>query len=268
MRFPQDILHFLYLVFFKPLSLEKQIRQADPTITTAAILLARFDGGSLKPLRRLVIYYALIAPTLLCFGTGVILWNLGMSVNWLNLTLYLFIGIVLGLSFGVQFCVAFLLPFSVTVAIWSSISFTLPLGIFFSMMLGLAYGLRASSAAWGLTAGLVYILVLSFVIDPVSGLAIGAAFLTGYFRIVFYLVEAPLSWTLAALSARADAFTLWRFHPILWDEVIWFPLPGLDRHLLAILREDERAARDPIAHVRESFRQRWAAEKVTTKTFS
>ncbi|MFZ5857391.1 MAG: hypothetical protein ACOYZ6_11220 [Chloroflexota bacterium] len=268
MSFPQDLLRFLALVFFKPLSLEEQIRQIDPTITTAAIVLARFDGGSLKPLRRLVIFYALVLPILLCFGTGALLSKLGMSVNWLNLTLYLFIGIALGLSFGVQFCVAFLLSFSVTVAIWSSISVTVPLGIFFSLMLGFAYGLRASSAAWGVTAGLVYSIVLGLLIDPISGLSIGAAFLIGYFRIIFYLVEAPLSWTLATFSARGDALTLWRFHPILWDEVIWLPLPGLDRHLRAIQRQDEQASRNPIAYVQASFRQRWAAETITAKPFS
>jgi hypothetical protein len=40
------------------------------------------------------------------------------------------------------------------------------------------------------------------------------------------------------------------------------PLPGLDKHLLAIQREDEAAARAALRQVQESFQQGWAAEKV------
>jgi hypothetical protein len=39
------------------------------------------------------------------------------------------------------------------------------------------------------------------------------------------------------------------------------PLPGLDKHLLAIQRQDEAAARAALQQVQQSFRQRWA-EKI------
>jgi hypothetical protein len=132
-------------------------------------------------------------------------------------------------------------------------------------MLGLAYGLGGNSARWGLTAGLVYAVFLSLLLSPWMGLSIGAAFLIGYFRIMFYILEAPLSWILGRLAAKGDALRLWQIHPVAWDELIWFPLPGLDQHLLAIQRQNEAAAEAAMYQVQESFRQGWAVERVLEK---
>lgn len=261
MRFPRDLLRFLYLVFFQPALLDEHINQVASSTTTAIELWKRRLEASVRPLWRLAFFHIVITPFALAFGTGIILTQLGMDMNWLKLVFYLFVAIVLTLSFSVPFCVAFLLPFSVTAAIWSSLPFSQALVVFFSLMLGLAYGLRAKDARWGWIAAAVYGLVLGILINPLSGLTIGATFLTGYFRIIFYLVEAPLSWTLGMLSGRGNALRLWRFHPVLWDALIWFPLPGLDRHLLAIQRQDEPASGTPILHVQGSFRQSWAAKR-------
>ena len=202
--------------------------------------------------------YILVVPWLLAFGTGVLLSQLGIDVDWPRLIFYLSVAMALSLTFNISFSIAFLLSFSIMVVIWSSTSFTPALGILFSLMLGLAYGLSPGSARWGLTAGLVYGTVFGLLLGPLIGLSMGAAFLTGYFRILFYVLEAPLSWILGRLAAGGDALRLWRFHPVLWDELIWFPLPGLDQHLLAIQRQDEAAARAAIHQVQESFRQGWA----------
>jgi hypothetical protein len=201
-------------------------------------------------------------PWLLGFGTGMLLSQLGMNVNWLKLAFYLLIAIAVSLNFSIDFSIAFLLPFSILIAIWNSISFTSALGIVFSLTLGLAYGLSANSARWGLTAGLVYGVVFGLILGSLSGLTIGAAFLIGYFRIFFYLVEAPLSWILGTLAGSDNALQLWRFQPVLWDELIWFPLPGLDKHLLAIKRQNESATQAALLHVQKSFRQRWAADQI------
>jgi MFS family permease len=262
MKFPQDLLRFLYWIFFKPISLHTQINQLDPGIGNVATLLTRSYDQSAQSLKNLALFYILIMPWLLGLGTGILLSGLGMDVNWLKLTFYLFVAIALSLTFNIHFCIAFLLPFSIAVAIWSSNAFTPVLGILFSLMLGLAYGLASDSARWGLIAGLIYSVFLGFVLGPRSGLNIGTAFLIGYFRIVFYLVEAPLSWILGTLADRENALRLWQFHPVLWDELIWFRLPRLDKHLLAIQRQDEPAAQAAILHVQESFRQRWAAERI------
>lgn len=261
MKFPQDLFRFFYWIYFKPISLYTWIHQLDPMIGNVALLLRHSSDRSTQSLKSLTLFYVLIMPWLLGFGTGLLLSQQSMEVNWLKLAFYVAVGIVLSVSFSIPFCIAFLLPFSVAVALWSSTSFTPALGIFFSLMLGLAYGLNSDSARWGLTAGLVYAVFLSFVLGPVNGLAIGMAFLIGYFRIVFYVVEVPLSWILGTLAPRGDALKLWQFHPVRWDELIWFPLPRLDRHLLAIRRQNGAAAPAIILQVQESFRQRWAVER-------
>ena len=261
-RFPQDLLRFLYWIFFRPIALHMWIDQLDPGIGNVAILLTRSDDRSAQSLKGLALFTIFIAPGLLGFGTGLLLSQLGMDVNWLKLAFYLFVTIALSLTFSIHFCIAFLLPFSIAVAIWSSGSFPPALSIFFSLTLGLAYGLGSDSAKWGLIAGAVYSVFLSLVLDPLSGLLIGAAFLIGYFRIVFYLVEAPLSWILGTLATRGNALRLWQFNPVVWDELIWFPLPRLDRHLLALKRQNGPAFQAAILHVQESFWQKWAAERI------
>ena len=258
MSFPRDILRFVYWIFFKPFSLHTWIRQVGPGAGNVATLLTRPHGRLARPLVRLALFYILAAPWLLAIGTGMLLSQAGATVNWLKLVFYLLVGIVLSLSFGISFCIAFLLPFSVSIAIWSSTAFTPALGVFFSLLLGLAYGLNGNSARWGLVAGLVYGIVIGLVIDPLGGLVIGAAFLAGYFRVIFYVIEAPLSWILGIRAARGNAVKLWRLQPVCWDEMVWFPLPGLGRHLRALKQQDEPAYEEAVRYVRESFRQgRW-----------
>lgn len=261
MKFPQDLLRFLYWVFFKPFSLRAWIDELDPIMGNTAASLIRSHGWS-RPLKYLALFYILLMPWLLAIGTGLLLTGLSMDVNWLRLVFTLSVAIALSLTFSVDFCIAFLLPFSIAVAFWSSTSFTTTLFILFSFMLGTAYGLSGNSARWGLTSGLVYGALFSLIMSPLSGLSIGAAFLIGYFRIVFYIVEAPFSWILGRLAAKIDALKLWRYQPVAWDELIWFPLPGLDEHLLAIKKLDALAAEAAIHQVQESFGQGRAMEKV------
>jgi hypothetical protein len=181
-----------------------------------------------------------------------------MDVNWLNLTFYMLVGIVMSLSFSPSFCVAFLLPFSLAVTVYSTTGFNLVSGILFSFALGMAYGLMLKPAKWGLTGGLVYGAAFGFLLDPWSGLAIGATFLAGSFRIPLDLIEATLKLALASYAASANAARLWRLQPVTWDELIWFPLPGLDRYLRMLTSQNSPAAQDAIALVKASFRQNWA----------
>lgn len=262
MKFPQDLLRFLYWIYFKPISLHAWINPLDPGIGNVATLLTRSYERPSQSLKNLALFSIFILPGLLGFGTGILLSQFGMDVNWLKLAFYLFVGIALSLTFSIDFGIAFLLPFSIAVAIWSSGSFTPALGILFSLMVGLAYGLSSDSARWGFIAGFVYGVFLSLLLGPLNGLIIGAAFLLGYFRIVFYLVEAPLSWILGTVALSGDALRLWQFQPVRWDELIWLPLPRLDKHLLALQKQNGTAFQAALLHVQESFRQRWAAERM------
>jgi AAA+ ATPase superfamily predicted ATPase len=47
----------------------------------------------------------------------------------------------------------------------------------------------------------------------------------------------------------------------MWDELIWLPLPGLDRHLVSIGKQDREEGMKAIAYVAGAFRQGWAARR-------
>lgn len=263
--FPQDLLRFLSWIFFRPFTLQQSLDHCDPPLQSTMGLI--LHGWQRQPARRsltlLAAFYIWLVPWLLGFGLGAVFASVGTPVNWVSLAFYLLVGIVLSLTFSLNFCVALLLPFSLAAAIVSSSGFLMAHGILFSFLLGLAYGLRLNPPGWGLAAAILYGGVFAFLANPWSGLAVGAAFLTGYFRLFLYVVEAPLSGILAILSARGNACRLWRFQPARWDELVWLPLPGLDRHLQALACQDQELAWKAITLVKGSFRQGWAAKRVS-----
>jgi hypothetical protein len=244
LRFPQDLLRFLYWIFFKPFSLYRLLERANPALNSTFGLFMPSRARSLEgqSLTRLVLFYSLPVPCLLGLLAGLVLAAFQQAVNWPQLVLFLVLGCALGLTFNPVFCTAFQLPFSLAAALVSSIGITSMIGICFSFWLGLAYSLVRKPAGWGLLAGLFYGAALGFMVNPLTGLAIAAAFLAGYFRLAMYLVEAPLSWLLARRAEKREAARLWRWQPETWDERIWFPLPGLERHLRALQDQDPSAA--------------------------
>ena len=262
MKFPRDLLRFLYWIYFQPLSLHVRIGRIHPALENTPALLTPSDQPLERAFKSLALFHILVTPWLLGLSTALVLSRMGMDVNRVMLAFYLFIVIVLSLTFRVVFCIAFLLPFSIMVAIWSSTPFNPLLGALFSLALGFAYGLTGNTARWGLIASLVYGVVLSFLLGFPGGVLIGAAFLAGYFRIVFYILEAPLAWILGTLAGGRDAPGLWKLNPVNWDELIWLPLPRLERHLLALQQQNGPAAQDAISYVKGSIHQRWAAERI------
>ncbi len=263
MTFPQDILRFLYLVAFKPFSFHRLIDRLDPTLANVSLLLSRTHSRAARPFKQLAIFHVLVSPWLLALSTGLIFSALGMDVNWLRLGLALLVAIGLSTTLSLDFAVAFLFLFSMLAGAWSATSYTTTLGILLSFALGLVYGRGSNSARWGLIAGVVYGLVFGLISDPLTGLGIGGAYLAGYFRIPFYVVEAPLAWSLGMNALKGDAVRLWQYHPMRWDEVIWFPLPGLEDHLQALKQQQPHAAGEAVQLVRNSFRQGWAANQVS-----
>ena len=263
LRFPSDLLRFLYWIFFRPFTLRSYLHDIDPTFSHASALFTRSRqrNQQYSALTWLAAVYIWLVPILLGIGLGSILYSRGVPVNWLNLILYLVVGIFMSLSFSLPFCVAFVLPYSLAVVVLSTTGFNLFNSVLFSLALGLAYGLTLNSAKWALAGGIVYGVVFGFLSGPAGGLMIGATFLTGYFRIPLYLIEAVLSFLLSYRAGEADAARRWRFQPVTWDELIWLPLPGLDRHLQALADQNDPVAKDAFAVTKDSFRQRWAMKR-------
>ena len=255
MQAANNPLTFLYWVFFKPISLRRYINESDPSLGSIASLLMRRHNPLALSFKNYSLLYATFIPCLLGFGLTWALSRLGLEVNWLKLALYLSVGIIMSSTFSIGFGVAFLLPFSLAAAVASSTALNLMTGIIFSMALGVAYGLIPNRATWGLTASLVYGLVSAVVFGVWNGTMIGLAFFLGYFRIPFYLLEAPLAWVLSHLANQGNALCLWRFNPVVWDELIWFPLPGLGRHLQALKLQNPAATREATLCVKSSLRQ-------------
>ena len=243
--------------------MRRYLNDLDPSLNHASALFfnRRQDSQEYRALAWLASFYIWLVPCLLSLGLGLILASRGVSINWLNLVFYMLVGIPLSLSFSLPFCVSFLLPYSLAVTVLSSTGFNLFTLILFSFALGLAYGLTLHPSTWALTGGLVYGVVFGLISGPLGGLMIGVTFLAGYFRIPLYLIEALLSLLLSYRVEQADAARRWRFQPVTWDELIWFPLPGLDRHIRALASQNNLAAQEAFVLVKDSFRQAWAMER-------
>ena len=114
--------------------------------------------------------------------------------------------------------------------------------------------------AWGLQLAGVWVdwssVALGVALGVASGVAYGVAFLLGYFRLFLYVIQAPFSF----LQNRFGATSL-RRSPVVWDEMIWLPLPGLDGLLFKTAQRNRQEGMDAIAFVAGSFKQGWAAKK-------
>jgi len=70
MKFPQDLLRFLYWIFFKPFSLHAWIWPIGPRMGNTAALQASSHDRSEQSLKYLALFYILVMPWLLATGTG------------------------------------------------------------------------------------------------------------------------------------------------------------------------------------------------------
>jgi len=77
-----------------------------------------------------------------------------------------------------------------------------------------------------------------------GGLASALGWYVGYFRLIFWAVELPVALVCYALARAEPRLSprLLRLHPVSWDEIIWLPLPLLDRLLVLAVEQDQKRA--------------------------
>ena len=237
LRFPQDILRFLYWIFFKPNTFRRTIHNIDPSFSSIAdpslyqLWKRRQQHPEFIPIIWLSLFNILFMP-LFAFPLAWVFQLAGFEVNWL----YAALGVAFGVAFGVALGVA------------TGVAFGVALGV----ALGVAGGV-ASGVAGGVAAGVA----LGVVFGVVFGVAVGVAFISGYLRLPLYLIYTSWSW---AHNRFYSGGGLAR-SPILFDELIWLPLPGLNSLLVQIGQQNRQQGLEAIAYVAGSFRQGWAAKR-------
>lgn len=278
--FPRDLLKLLYWAFFKPFTLERYLKQIDPDFDNSTGLIRLWRQRKTHPeipqLLRLSLFHILITPWPLGFAVAGLFALAGFEVNWPGLALSVMVGVVFGvvagvvfgvvagMVFGVAGGVALGVAWSVRVGVAWSVTDGVVLGVAVGMALGVVFGV-ALGVAFGVVVGVVFGVVFGVVVGVVVGVAVGvalgvafgASYWLGHFRLFLYLFEAPYSWLLSRLD-RGGGLHL---SPVVWDELIWLPLPGLDAHLVAIGKGDRQEGMQAIAQVAGSFRQGWAAQR-------
>lgn len=192
--------------------------------------------------------------------------------------LSMIMSIITGTTLGVGIEIIFFIPRaciaeSVTtelITVWCVVLSFLGVILSYGMVLGMITGILWMSASWitvgNMTLAIGASIILGIIttnimrvlvgtsIDIATGMMIGLGFIISYLRLILYLFEAPWSY----LITRFYPESIHR-SPLILDEIIWLPLPGIDQQLVALTHKDRARGLEAIAHVADSFRQGWAA---------
>jgi hypothetical protein len=157
------------------------------------------------------------------------------------------LGVVFGVTYGVVFVVASSVAFALTgvaaFGVAGGVSFAMALGVALVMAVGVTFGMASGMALTSLLlVGVGIVFVVAYLVA--GGETVAVAFLvtvavvgvSGGSRLAVY----PFEWLQARfqLRLRRDPFLALARHPILWDELTLWPLPGTYRLLLASLIEN------------------------------
>jgi hypothetical protein len=276
--FPRDLLRFFYWLFFRPRTLERYLRQIDPKSSDRTPIFGLWRNNhqneSAKHLMWIVLFYLLAFPCLFTSFALVVFALCGVEVNLGWAAIGLAGGVVLGtmctLVYGVADAALINLVFCIGTGIVGGVASDAGVSETINIAAGVAGGMIFGliwDEEWGVAGGLAWGLGLGVVMGVSNnvwvGLVCGLAFGVTYFRPLFYGIEAL--WSLYLARFRPEAFHL---SPVLWDELIWLPLPGLDRQLVALTQKDRKQGLEAIAQVWASFRQGWAARAATLELLS
>lgn len=275
-QFLLESLRLLYWAIFKPITLERHVRSLAPNLPPDASLLQKQARRELRtnvPLRRFLIqaFYALIIASIALSLMAELIRSVpgGAAFDWLRVAFGVAVGVATGVAAGVATGVATGVVAGVAGGVAGGVAVGVAAGVALGVMWGVVFSMEAGVAG-GVAAGVALGVMWSVAGGVIAGMAFGVAggvaagviFIPCYFRVPFYLLELPWAVFILFLSRlnplRAPSYL--HLSPIYFDEVIWLPLPFLDRHLVLIAEQDREAGLEEIAYVARSFCQGWAAQ--------
>ncbi|MCP4696078.1 MAG: ATP-binding protein [Gammaproteobacteria bacterium] len=130
-------------------------------------------------------------------------------------------------------------------------------GVAVSVVFGVAVGV-----AVGVTVGVVLGVVLGVAGGVAFSAMFGVALIAGVLRIYFWLPE--LLWMLGLYFAGPPPARALRLLPPRFDELIYLPLPFMERIIVSAYRQDPVAARDTVRYLADSTNQQKTAARIQT----
>ena len=252
--FWQGCLQLLYWVFFKPLTLGRYIHALEPDLPgDYSLWQARRRLRANRRLRQalwqallvtLLVPWPLAALAALITGPLSAASSAASPIDWggvaLGVAIGVAFGVAAGVALGVAFGVAAGVAFGVAAGVAIGVAFGVAFGVAGGVVVGVAGGVAAGVAlgvgagvalgvTFGVTLGVAIGVTFGVTLGVAFGVTFGVAFVAGYLRLFLYLpqVLVCVGGGLAARLRPAWAPRLARLAPPLWDELIWFPLPGM-----------------------------------------
>jgi hypothetical protein len=158
--------------------------------------------------------------------------------------------VVFGVSASMAFCIVFSVLFSVSTDTPVSIAF----GMWAGLLIGIAFGIKVDPLVivafgiWGGTIGIV-----------VGSVAVWVNFLRATIMAILLVPWHALLYYIDAQKIKPFSSNGLSNHLAFWDEWQYFPIWGLDKHLLLVLENNPTEGRAALSYLSTS-RQRWAAQ--------
>jgi uncharacterized protein len=306
--YPNHILDFYKLVYFKPFTLNKHLSLINSLTETVRNrrsnpLTLNTESDHIRALIVFMCFFNFATTSLIVFFLII---SIGRSINYQIPTRIVTSLIALALAFLMiyvdkfinrktliitknnlitllfVFLAALVIPINITNVPVISIDITLSstrvslfLGILFGFELGVVISLIVFSSLSSINISLatsVFASVIFWVIISVTtgkglagnenffGIAFFVSFVLSFVRFPFYAFEIMQMVYRYPYISDDTSITIEQLRlPILWDELILFPLPTLDKQLVAIALKNRRIGLDTISVAASSIRQTWAA---------
>ncbi len=276
-------LQLLFWLFFRPTAFRNHLKRIHPVFenNTSLITVLREEYEILEnqAVRKFILQGFVILPVLVIVIANLSLVALGMPLQELislflikmvgevevSMVICMALGVVIGVAINVEVSMAVSIALGMAVSIAFGVALA-ALGIKFSMILGMAVSMAigmAVSLAKDLELGVTIIALGIWLSVWEGGNGFGvAATIHSWRPIIFH----PLLITWNFLLYRFEQgrtskkTSLLGFHPAFWDEWLYIPFQGLDKHLLLVIERNPDEGKAAINYLSKTH-QRWVVPK-------